>query len=69
MGISHIEADTLQQLERELGDLQDVLGRVRWAVTEHPSAWVCDGGDGCTGPPTHQAQRARRKADQLGLDL
>jgi hypothetical protein len=67
MGIFHVEADTLEQLEHDLGDLQDTVGRIRWGVAEHPSAWGCDGGDGCATPP--QSQPPSPEADQLGFDL
>jgi hypothetical protein len=78
MGTSHLEADTRDALETQLGDLQGMhLGRVRWTVEERAADWTCDGQDGCPEAerdrePTPVAERDRKPApvaDQLGLDL
>jgi hypothetical protein len=69
MGTMHLEADTRETLETELGDLQDMhLGRVRWTIAERAAGWTCDGQDGC-----READEPDRKpthsGNQLGLDL
>lgn len=47
MGTLHMEAASRDELDSQLGDLQDAIGRVRWDVDERPMAWHCDGADGC----------------------